>query len=161
MKDKLMELLNEMVQERNQTNTEIENQILDKTIKGLQVIRECLEYGKEMEKYFVMIEVPRIPIGRIMNSKIYFVFSSGVFEVVCKNCWRDYEHYTKNVFDKFTNETIAKQEKCYSALQEGARFLIDANFTLEEFQKAVNDALAEYITRYHQQTEKLKKNLSK
>ena len=73
MKDKLMELLNEMVQERNQTNTEIENRILDKTIKGLQVIRKCLEYGKEMEKYFVMVEVPNIPIGRIMNSKIYFV----------------------------------------------------------------------------------------
>ena len=159
MKDKLMELLNEMTNARNEVNSKIKQQTLNKTIKGLYIISSCFEYAIEMTKYFEKISGGGRYALHETICKMQFCVENGkcFLNINCTQYWKS---YTNSVFELYEIERIA-EDKEHSDLHFIARRLVDEEYTLEKFQEEVNNVLIKLMTYYHKKTEQLKKNLGK
>lgn len=157
-KDKLMELINSMTKERKEINDTIEKQTTDKTIKGLNVIYECLKYGDEMAGYFRQVGIGRCGIAKVIGN-IQFIFNGDNFEVDTYDGICGWYPFSLRVFKNNTINQIAITESNFRHLNSGARAVVDKEFTLSKFKDIVNERLANGIVSYQKETDRLKESL--
>lgn len=158
MKDKLMELLNEMKNTRCEIENQIKQQTLNKTIKGLYVISSCLEYGDEIVKYFEKMGYEECAITK-SNGTSQFLIKDKKCVISIQNFWHDYEKFSNSIFELYEIEHIAEDEN-FKWLNIAARTMIETGYTLEHFKEEVNDYLIKIIINYNKKNEEMKKSLS-
>jgi hypothetical protein len=157
-KDKLMELINSMTKERKEINDTIEKQITDKTIKGLNVIYECLKYGDEMAGYFRQVGIGHCGISGVIGN-IQFIFNGDNFEVNTYDGICGWYQFSLRDFKNTTINQMVIIKSSFEHLNRGARAIVDKEFTLSKFKDIVNERLANGIVIYQKETDRLKEAL--
>jgi hypothetical protein len=158
-KDKLMELLEEITNERKGIENAIEKQRNDKAEKGLSLIHECLKYVQEMAKYFNVIEYSSACLNEPICDIQFRIANGNACVNVGSHYWGYYQ-VVLNDFEKYNfNDLIKSKETRFDYLRLSAIKLADSDFTLSKLQKIVNELLAKLIVSYKEKNDKLKESL--
>lgn len=154
-KDKLMELINNIVDERENAINEKKLQMENNTFKGLQLIKKCLEYANEKKCYFDKIQcgVKQVYIcntGKIINpiKWLYGNHKKFCFTYDCFNAYYIYLEDLKN-FDFYLQNLY-----CNTSIL--ARALLKNNYTFEKFKIELSEILANEIINYQKKTKEMK-----
>ena len=161
-KDKLMELINSMINDRAKTKKTLEEQRVNAITKGLKIIEECLIYGKEMEQYFRKLKQDVRQFYTNLKLGNYHTISwlwtnEKKFAFYINNNFFDSSFYLEDIQKAFSK--VEEIKNTYLGL--GALELANSNYNVEDFISKVNEFLADSIIKYQEETKKLKSNLNK
>lgn len=159
-KDKLMELINSVVDERENIKNEIKKQTENKVLNGLKLMKQCLKYANEMKCYFDKMGCNPIT-EYICNSgyigrPIYWFYGNNKkigFSYHCFNTTYIYLEDLQNF------ETYIENLECDISCV--AKILVANEYTFEKFKHELNEMLANEIMLYKKKNNDMAKNISK
>ena len=149
-KDKLMELINTIVDERKSIENEIKKQTENKVLRGLTLMKQCLEYANEMKPYFDKINCnPKgvyICGGGCISRPISWIYGKNKKFCFEYECSISRYFYLDDFNEEYINNYIKHSEECTISFM--ARLLIDYDYTFEKFKTELNEMLANEIMLY-------------
>lgn len=147
-KDKLMELINSIVDERKSIENEIKKQTENKVLCGFNLMKQCLEYANEMQPYFAKMNcIPRsvyICNGDVYRPVRWFYGNNNKFGFSYE-CFGNFYIYLENINEEYVNCCL-KSFSCNASVM--AQLLVTNGYTFEKFKTDLNEMLANEIMQY-------------
>ena len=170
-KDKLMELIENVVGERKKVNDIIAEKKKEKVLKGFKILIECSDYVAKFLPYIEKIvsssdgivvvafkEINNCSYGKVYLNFRYTLAYKGLYitnsysNMNCNcNCFKEkywLDIYSDEIEYPFGSHAIARQM---------ANELVDSNFSIENFKIKFDKFLEELINDYTKKTEELKR----
>lgn len=169
-KDKLMELIESVVEERKRVNTIIADNKKEKVLKGFKILTECSDYINQflphIEKIIGNSESIVLPFKEIHNSSYGKVYLKFEYSLAYKGLYINNSCLNMNCNCKCFKEKywldIYSDEREYpngshAMVRQMATELVDTNFSIENFKTKFNNWLVDFIDNYVEKTEELKR----
>lgn len=169
-KDKLLELIENVVEDRKKVNDIIAEKKKEKVLKGFKILIECSDYVDKflpcIEKIVSGSESIVIPFKEIHNSsygKVYLSFeytlaykglyiTNSCLNMTCNcNCFK--EKYWLDIYSDEREYPIGS----HAMARQMANELVDTTFSIENFKTKFDKFLEELINDYTKKTEDLKR----
>lgn len=151
-KDKLMELINNIVDERKKIKNEIVKQDENNVLNGLLLMKKCLEYANEMKCYFDKINSNSFVID--ICHRVKFLYGNGKQFCFVENGFSYSCAYLEDMqnFENFIKKL--DDDRCIIAKK-----LIENNYNFTKFKNELHNILAKEIVNYEEENKILKNKL--